>query len=665
MAAYEYSKNRSPLNSEISFLALGGDQRSRGGRDLRGSNCLDPNVTVNGTTYAYPNYNVGRNFCGLLDEGTVIPDSHRHAVLVTARQEVGDRVELWTELNYSKYNTRAFGGQTSLNLFLNSTNPYYRLPPGITGTPRIQVIRSALGLFPSRFSVQSSEVMGFTGGADIDLGGDWRGNFMVHASKTNDFNSDPELDLVNAEAAANGTTTATAINPFAQASGTNPAVLASINNGYTRDNVTSQRLRELQFKADGTLFHIGGGDVRAAFGADIRNEQAIQKQTSGSPARRIIQVRDDNIGRTVVAGFGELNVPFFSDDNAVGGIAKLNLSLAGRYDYYEKYGGQFNPKAGLVYSPIDGLNLHGSYGTSFVAPNIGIISSKFGYVGSRDQNTLISDWKTGQPIIRPFDIYNMGGGNPDLSPEKATTWSLGADIAPPQLRGLRMGVTYYNVEYRNTIYKASLTDVITNPAFEAYRTIYPTAAQMAAAMAEAPPEMEVQSYVNYEVIFRSYAINLGVRKFEGLDFDASYSFATGFGDFNLAANANRKLVDKQQVLENAPYNDRLGTDQAVKWKGRASVTWSLDPFTVAAGANYVDSFRYNNGAGFVRADSWTIFDLTVNVGLDNVRQGLSLQGRVVNLTDKDPPFADNANGYIGSLASPFGRQFEVTLRAKL
>ncbi len=664
MAAYEFSDNKSPLNSQIDFLALGGDQRSRGGRDLRGSNCLQPNVTVNGTTYAYPNWNVGRNTCGLLDQGTIVPDGERHAVLVTGRQKLNDTVELWTEINYSKYSTRSFGGQSSLSLIVPNTNPYFQAPPGVTAS-EIQVVRSGLGLFPSRFSTQSSKVYGATFGADVDLGNDWRGVATFHASKTQDFNSDPELDLVNADIAARGTTLATALNPFGQAADNNASVLASIDNGYRRINKSSQRLRELQVKADGPVFTIPGGEIRAAVGADVRNEQALQTQISGSAARKIIDVRDDNIGRTVIAGFTEVNIPLFSEQNARPGLQRLTVSLSGRYDYYEKYGGQFNPKVGLVWEPIRNLALHGSYGTSFVAPNIGMTTSKFAYLGQRNDNGQFTDWKTGQMIARPFDVYNMGGGNPDLQPEEATTYSVGASFTPDQVPGLRMGVSYYNVEYRNTIYKASFNDVITNPAFEAYRTINPTAAQLAAAMAEAPPEMEVPSYVTWDVIFRSYAINLGMRKFEGLDFDAGYDFTTeNFGSFSLAANANRKLVDEQQVLPNAKFNDRLGTDQAVKWKGRAALTWNMAQTTIGVSANYIGSYRYNNGSTWKKADSWLTYDLVGNYALDKVREGLSIQARVVNVFDEEPPFVDNANGYLPALASPFGRQFEMTVRAK-
>jgi iron complex outermembrane receptor protein len=360
-----------------------------------------------------------------------------------------------------------------------------------------------------------------------------------------------------------------------------------------------------------------------------------------------------------------VNVPLVSAGNAMPFIERLTLSVAGRYDHYDEYGGQFNPKYGVVWEPIKGVALHASYGTSFAAPNIGIITSKFGFVGSRDQNTVLTDWKTGQQIIRPFDIYNMGGGNPDLKPEEATTYSFGVDYTPDYVPGLRASVSYYNIEYRNTVYKASLTDVITNPAFEAYRTIYPTPEQMAAVFAEAPPEMEVQPYITWDVVFRSYAINLGVRQFEGIDYDIAYDFTTErLGRFNIAVNANQKLVDKQQVLPGARFNDRLGTDQAVKWKARGSLTWQLEPVTLSVAANYVGKFRYNNGSVFKEADAHLTFDVVGVLDLGRLREGLSVQGRVVNIADEEPPFIDNANGYLPALASPFGRQFEVTLRAR-
>ena len=705
-AAYEYSQNKSPLSTDIDFLALGGDQTSRGGRDLRSTNCNLPNVNIvttggdpRGSTYGYQadgSLTPGPNRCGILDPTSIIPDGHRHAVLVTGHQEIGSQVDLWLEANYSNYQTHSFGSQANLTLRIPNTNPYFDLgvpagvdPATIAGGYYL-VRRSGLGLFGSRqpSSIQYSKVWGVTLGTDIDLGGGWRVTPSLHVSKTNDFNSDPELDPVTMEAATN-LTTPNALNPFAQAARNDPAILASINDNYRRDNRTSQRLREMQVKGDGPLFEIGGGDVLAALGVDFREEQALQLQTSGTPTRAedMYLVRDDDISRTVLAGFGELNVPFVSRENAMPWLQRATLSLAGRVDYYPKYGAKFNPKIGFVIEPFLGYAVHGSYGTSFVAPNLGLLGHQFGFVGTQNfttgfnytspsgQNIIIGNLPGTQAPV--YNLYNSGGGNPDLEPEKANTWSIGIDIAPPQIDNLRLGVTYYDITYKNTIYKATLQDVFTNPAFSPYVFVNPTPgvpnaqldAELAKEMAVSPPEMDVPSYIVWDVIFRSYAINLGQRKFSGLDFDGAYDLPTSFGTFSLSANANLKLVDKQQVLPDTPYSSRLGTDQAPRLKGRAMLNWQLDPVTLNVAMNYVGKYKYQTGnvgafpGGIQNVKPWTTFDLVGRVALDQFRDGLSIQGRVVNLFDKDPPFVDTTNGYLPSNATPFGRQFEITVRA--
>ncbi|MBU3078224.1 TonB-dependent receptor domain-containing protein [Sphingomonas quercus] len=489
---------------------------------------------------------------------------------------------------------------------------------------------------------------------------------------------------------------ATALNPFVNAAGNSAATLGSIDNNYRRDNTSSQRLREVQVKGDGPLFSVGGGEARIAVGVDLRNEQAVQLQTSGTPARAadMFIVRDDNISRDVFAGFAELNVPFISSQNALPWMQRLTLSLAGRADYYAAYGTRFNPKLGIVVEPIAGFSLHASYGKSFVAPNVGMITHKFGFVGSQNSSGFytytfpadspragetISIGNTAGTEAATYNVYNSGGGNPDLKPEKATTWSLGLDIAPPQVPGLRLSVGYYNVLYQNTIYKATMNDVFYKPGFEYLLTVSPTIGQgvsnaymdaaVAAEYAESPPEMDLATYTVWDVIFRSYAVNIGSRKFEGLDFDGAYDFETNFGRFSVAGNANLKLVDTQKVLPTDPYVSRLGSDQAVKWKGRGSLNWAYGPANVNLAMNYVGSYklatgvRYSDGTTVQKVKAWTTFDLGVRYSLDQLIKGFSIQGRVVNLFDKDPPWVDSGAGYSSSNSNAYGRMFEVTVRA--
>ena len=99
MGAYEHSENKSPWNTEIPVFARGGDHTSVGGRDLRGTNCLNPFIQAvsplnrpTGTAYAYPSLstNVADRRCGVLNQQTIIPDGKRDAVLVTGDYQLTD-----------------------------------------------------------------------------------------------------------------------------------------------------------------------------------------------------------------------------------------------------------------------------------------------------------------------------------------------------------------------------------------------------------------------------------------------------------------------------------------------------------------------------------------------------------------------------------------------
>ncbi len=655
MIVGEYSGIRSPTNGEIEFSRA--DQRFRGGRDQRVTNCSNPNVTIAGTVYAYPSFatgNANRNRCENQIDAGIIPDNDRYSVLATARQQLNDTIEIWAEGNYTNLSTTRVANPRNLNITVPQNNPYLQLPPGVTLAPgqTVSVVRAATGLFADPVNIQSSEVMALTLGADIQLGSDWVANILTHYSKTNDFNSQPEIDLINAQTLANGSTLATAFNPFGQAAQNNPAVLAQINNGFTQINDTSQYLRTLQIKADGPLFKIAGGDVRMAIGTDFRDEQADQLQLGGVPGPNQLLVRDDNISRFVAAAFVELNVPLISDANAMPGFNRLEVSLSGRYDHYQGLGGTFNPKIGVVWEPISSLGFRGSWGTSFVAPNLGLITSIFGVP---QIGVNVAGFGT-------QNIYNQGGGNPALTPEEATTWSVGGDFKPDFLPGFRFGMTYYNVEYTNLVYKPTQADVFNNPAFSGSIILNPTPAQVLQAIAEAPPQSPVPSVINS--IFQSFAINLGTRQIDGLDFDLGYRFDTGFGNFTLNVNANKQLGFKQEIVPGSGFQNLIGRQEAIGWRGRGQLSWNLDDLTVTAFMNYTDSFINPTSTLFPNVDAWKTFDLTLNYALPNIMKGSQLQLRAQNIFNQDPPFYDGTTGYFANAASPFGRSLEVTLRTK-
>ncbi len=160
--------------------------------------------------------------------------------------------------------------------------------------------------------------------------------------------------------------------------------------------------------------------------------------------------------------FLKLAAPFVSDANAKPGIRELTLSLAGRFDKYDKLDGEFTPKVAFNYKPVDSLSFHGSWGKSYAAPNIGLTTSDLLHCSDRHEHRR----------ARRFDTYNLGGGNANLESENAKTYSFGIDWKPESvLAGLSAGASYYNVEYNNIIYKPGFPDLIFNPAFNSQRII--------------------------------------------------------------------------------------------------------------------------------------------------------------------------------------------------
>jgi iron complex outermembrane recepter protein len=159
--------------------------------------------------------------------------------------------------------------------------------------------------------------------------------------------------------------------------------------GFTSGTVYEKNVSQLwsmTLKADGTVVTLRGGDMKAALGGSIRQENfshVIPWEPSSTKSDRVVQ-----------AVYGELYIPLIGQPNEFPLFHRLDISAAVRYDHYSDFGGTTNPKYGVVWSPIEGLDLRGSYSTSFRAPNafdgliedVGIVFANFNLPGARWRN---------------------------------------------------------------------------------------------------------------------------------------------------------------------------------------------------------------------------------------------------------------------------------------
>ncbi len=667
MAAYEYSKHDRPTNSEFPFTA-DADQTARGGTDQRGTNCEYPVVRYGTTNYSGQNLGTATVRCNPDGSVHLAQNGQRHAALFTARYNLTDNIEAWGEFNFSDYKSWSIaswgnGGRWQVNI--PSTSPNFRVPPGATpGQTTERSTGDGVGVFDHRKRIANSRVQGATIGFDFNLGNEWQTSLMLHKSRTADLIDDPGLDLQNLGALL----ISGQFNPY-NLTGNSDAVKNQINNGFTQLNDASQSLTELSVKADGPLFHIPGGNVLAAIGASHRTQNINQLQSGGCQTCSFYQVvRNDHISRGVNAVFGELAVPLVGDANGRPGIRKFTLSLAGRLDEYDGLDSQFNPKVGFDWTLLDGVRLFGNWGTSFVAPNMGLITAIFGV-----PQPGISDRVGTSTVNSTLDIYNLGGGNPKLEPEEATSSSFGLNWKPAFATGLSMGVTYYQVEYSNLIYKPTRADVLRNAAFVDSRVlgvqgpanVYAplSAAYIAQLIAAAPPQTPITPGQTFNMSFNSFAINLGTRKHAGFDVNVNYDFDTRIGKWGLGVVANKQTKYDEQVVAGVAAFSRIGTAAAPPWAASFRTEWGATsfPLRVSLVSNYRSGFQ---DIGFAPTDSYLTHNLSLAYDLAKLLKGVTMQVRVRNVADKEPPFYNIAEGYQDDVHTPYGRQFDLTLRAR-
>jgi len=272
-----------------------------------------------------------------------------------------------------------------------------------------------------------------------------------------------------------------------------PSTLAYIQ-AYNENANEAFWINEKAIKADGPLFDLPGGQVKAAIGLSYTSYRfLIQSNTETSTANTAMTLLRDPESRRVWASFAQLNVPLIGDNNALPLIRKLELEGSWRHDQYSDVGGTSNPKVAFNWEVSEdlGLTFRGSWGTSFRAPSFGEFSpiSNVAWNGWGLQNapgaaqfnnnaTIQIACSGGAPPpgsaaeklfaagfacgSQPAGLSLNGGGkaavdahfrtytnqeNLTLDPELSTNWGFGFDFAPTSfLRGLDIQATWYSVK---------------------------------------------------------------------------------------------------------------------------------------------------------------------------------------------------------------------------
>ena len=615
-----------------------------------------------------------RNSCDDLQGQDLIPRQKYDSVSGTFTYEATDWLTFFADAFYSKRTFDRLPAYANARIVVPATNAFFVTPagaafpncPASAGAPA--GTRCASVDYNFRNDAARNSSFGFgeswqvTPGVRVKLPHDWQFEALIGKGRTSD-NSTSLGGLSNAALAAalRSSDPLTAFDPYGLGR-TQPAVLAGIFNQISI-NPTIGHFLGYEARFNGSLLTLPGGDVKLATGYEGQEFTVDLGRAVGNPGTPVAFTYR---GRRVDSVYGEAVIPVFSSQNAMPGFEELKLTASVRYDKYSDVGGTTNPKLGVNWSPVAGVKLRGSWGTSFRAPTLPQI------YGNTNQ-LFVQSYQN--PLGGTIQGVARSGGNLNLVPETATTWSMGADFEP--LPRLRMSVTYFHVDYKNQVV-GLLSDLAVLARESQYAgtglILRGTAAAQAVTDALGagvlPPTGVLPVPVTLYVDGRSQ--NLGRSITTGFDFNASYSIPTDTaGTFGLSLSGTYLTGYKTAQTPTAPFVDQLNQIfQPLKFKMRAALNWEKGPISVGLRVTHLNGYQNTAITPVQTVGSYTPVDLSlafkvgeeqqITIGLD-ARNLFNIKPPYVNIA----PSVNGSGGYDATAADPVGRLLAASVRVKI
>ncbi len=499
--------------------------------------------------------------------------------------EFSDSLKAFGEIMYSKNSTYyAFTPVpitfSTEGLVLPANNPYN--PFGVNLT----TLSTRATFVPVRkFDTQSTSANFLFGLKGTVLGRwDWESGVSYGFSDVSTVSRNA-IRATTLQAALNGTTRATAFNPFGPSE---PAVIA----GLTTVSPTSSRADALGFDASvsGRLFDLPAGGVGVAAGVEARNEKlqvnpdtaAYLGSGGGSPLAG---------KRSVTSQYIELTAPLYKSAE----LGSAEIQLAGRHEHYSDFGNTTKPKVGVKFRLPDtrfvNLLVRASYSESFQAPPLGLLyaSQTVSFTSTVLQDPL-------RPQDPPTQLRNVSGGNPNLLPETGKVKYVGGVIEFPKFRNLSLSVDFFDIRLNQFIVSPSTTYLLT----ENGRAQFPNAIVRDNSLGNPGPILRLETVPsNNPAAYQIY---------RGLDYGFRYSLRnTRVGSFNVSGTATQILKRGTDSGLGSGFFNNAGYYFDPRWKGSMTTAWNYKDYGASLTADYTHHWFDDN----YTADGWGENPLTI------------------------------------------------------
>jgi iron complex outermembrane receptor protein len=752
--AFEHKENTYLMARDRSYTKM--DLTGIGGRDSRGTSCDLANISVPGAqpnNYALTSNTVSAapgslkaaasgpygalnsttnagslNRCDTNSYASLFPREEQNSFFGQFHQRIMPGVDFSMKFLWSTRLDSAINPELSAtNVAIDTTNPYFQSINGET----TQNVSFAFGPFWGSQSVTDyNNVQEFliTPKLTVDLPfGDWQATALFNYGRSNStgFNRSVNTALLaqsmrrvtvagvlSPALVASPSLSGNAVNPYNLTAG-NPLLIDNILNTGSYGKAIQHQI-QYGASANGTLFELPGGAVKAAIGGQWAFEDYVANWntnwpigTVAGPAAPGAQMAIARPHRIINSGFAEINVPIVGKDNELPFVHALSFNASGRLDDYSDFGSTANYKLGISYEPFAALTIRATNGTSFDAPSLADTAApdtRFSYTPQRTAaNTNVPAGTSAADALRPS--ISTPGGNPQLGPETGRTWSIGGDFHPTtefgiDLSGIEISVTAFHTKFEHqqglilnnpgVLFSGSYNQYyILNPTLAQVQARYPTnfnANGSAKVATTGFPGPDLASAFNTPGVNQPYILydlrrnNLGEALIEGLDFAMNYT--TNIEDFGSLSAGFSATVNTTNTNTPAP---GLAAINLVKYSvplsaATAFVGATVGPLSGRITVQYSPGFNVSpvlNQAlslyGQKRIASFHPVNLFASYDLSGLAPWLSeseVSVTMNNVADDSPPIylsggaqkPSNGGAYIVASGSTLGRYTVMSLR---
>jgi len=604
------------------------------------------------------------------------PDSNRVNAVISGEFELNNRLTAFTEL--SAYRARSLTYRepdgitqsTDGDIVVPASNPWnpfgnrFWHPTGapntdgtlrLTGTPgAVRISNKRLTDLPDRTATIDNDIYRALVGVRGKLfeSWTWEAAALQSEGRVTDAETGPSRKSLLI-AAINQTDPARAFNPFTRTFAVqgntlvvtgpyqNPeSVQQTFRSEFVREGIT--KLGSLDFRASGNVVRLwGGNQLGAAFGGEYRYEayDDFRPPFAGlnPPGSGLNPESNDFLGfspnsdthgkRHVSAMYVETVVPLVGGDFRLPLVHSLEVSASARFEDFTDFGNTTKPKFGATWRPTPWVLVRASYNEGFNAPNLAQLFTGTLIRTVTGSNDTYRSPVTGLPTDGPSNRRSVASGNLNLKPEESVGKSAGVVVEVPRMKGLSVGVDYWEIRQSDVIASAgSIADdtaallaatasalasgqaigavdlgsgganykgdpsVVRLPVTQADRDFF------AAYNATRTPGNQ-RATVGAIDILRTTYFNRAQQFVNGFDFDVNYrlpkrefgnvTFGTTWSylnDFHTYNSAGASRTDLRW------FNGAAVGGATPKWRGNATVTWRREQWGAGFSAYYTGNY---------------------------------------------------------------------------